>query len=100
MPGRSQSRRLAAGKGVIVCKRRDDALDAIDRISRSASSVKAGTQMIIEERLDGPEASVLAITMVVPFFHCHRLKITSQPLMAIPVRTLAAWELTAHADGG
>ncbi len=53
---------LAAGKGVIVCKRRDDALEAIDRISRRKEFGKAGSQMIIEERLDGPEASVLAIT--------------------------------------
>lgn len=53
---------LAAGKGVIVCKRRDDALDAIDRISRRREFGKAGSQMIIEERLEGPEASVLAIT--------------------------------------
>ncbi len=53
---------LAAGKGVIVCKRRDDALDAIDRISRRKEFGKAGSQMIIEERLEGPEASVLAIT--------------------------------------
>ncbi len=53
---------LAAGKGVIVCKRRDDALDAIDRISRRKEFGKAGSQMIIEDRLDGPEASVLAIT--------------------------------------
>jgi len=53
---------LAGGKGVIVCKRRDDALDAIDRISRRKEFGKAGSQMIIEERLEGPEASVLAIT--------------------------------------
>ena len=53
---------LAAGKGVIVCKRRDDALDAIDRISRRREFGKAGSQMIIEERLEGPEASVFAIT--------------------------------------
>ena len=53
---------LAAGKGVIVCKRRDDAIDAIDRISRRREFGKAGSQMIIEERLEGPEASVLAIT--------------------------------------
>lgn len=53
---------LAAGKGVIVCKRRDDALEAIDRISRRREFGKAGSQMIIEERLEGPEASVLAIT--------------------------------------
>jgi len=53
---------LASGKGVIVCSRRDDALDAIDRIGRKNEFGKAGSQMIIEERLEGPEVSVLAIT--------------------------------------
>lgn len=53
---------LAAGKGVIVCKRRSDALEAIDRISRRKEFGAAGAQMIIEERLEGQEASVLAIT--------------------------------------
>ncbi len=46
---------LASGKGVIVCSRRQDALDAIDRIGRKNEFGKAGSQMIIEERLDGPE---------------------------------------------
>jgi len=53
---------LASGKGVIVCSRREDALDAIDRIGRKNEFGKAGSQMIIEERLEGPEVSVLAIT--------------------------------------
>ncbi len=53
---------LASGKGVIVCSRRDEALDAIDRIGRKHEFGRAGAQIIIEERLDGPEASVLAIT--------------------------------------
>lgn len=53
---------LAAGKGVIVCKRREDALEAIDRISRRKEFGEAGMQMIIEERLEGQEASLLAIT--------------------------------------
>jgi len=53
---------LASGKGVIVCSRREDALDAIDRIGRKNEFGKAGAQMVIEERLEGPEVSVLAIT--------------------------------------
>jgi len=53
---------LASGKGVIVCSRREDALDAIDRIGRKNEFGKAGSQMIIEERLEGPEVSILAIT--------------------------------------
>ena len=61
---------LAAGKGVIVCKRRNDALEAIDRISRQREFGSAGAQMIIEERLEGQEASVFAITdgrTILPF---------------------------------
>ena len=53
---------LAAGKGVIVCRNRKDALDAIDRILVRGEFGAAGQQLIIEERLDGEEASVLAIT--------------------------------------
>jgi phosphoribosylamine---glycine ligase len=53
---------LAAGKGVVVCRRRADALDAIDRIAAQREFGDAGREMVIEERLDGQEASVLAIT--------------------------------------
>lgn len=53
---------LAAGKGVIVCAKRRDALDAIDRIARQKEFGDAGARLVIEERLDGQEASVLAIT--------------------------------------
>lgn len=53
---------LAAGKGVVVCSRRDEALEAIERISRLREFGDAGKQVLIEERLDGHEASVLAIT--------------------------------------
>jgi phosphoribosylamine--glycine ligase len=53
---------LAAGKGVIVCSTRRDALEAIDRIARQREFGAAGKQLVIEERLDGQEASVLALT--------------------------------------
>jgi phosphoribosylamine---glycine ligase len=53
---------LAAGKGVIVCSSRRDALTAIDRIARQKEFGAAGRQLIIEERLHGQELSVLAIT--------------------------------------
>jgi phosphoribosylamine--glycine ligase len=53
---------LAAGKGVIVCSNRRDALEAIDRIARQREFGDAGKELIIEERLDGQEASILAIT--------------------------------------
>ena len=53
---------LAAGKGVIVCETRRDALEAIDRIAGQKEFGDAGNELIIEERLIGQEASVLAIT--------------------------------------
>lgn len=53
---------LAAGKGVQVCSTRREALEAIDRIARQKVFGEAGNQLVIEERLDGQEASVLAIT--------------------------------------
>jgi len=53
---------LAAGKGVIVCRGRDEALDAVNLIARDRAFGSAGSRLVIEERLDGEEASVLAIT--------------------------------------
>ena len=51
---------LAAGKGVIVCHRRDEALEGIARIFKEFGD--AAQQIVIEERLDGQEASIIAIT--------------------------------------
>jgi phosphoribosylamine--glycine ligase len=51
---------LAAGKGVIVCENRDRALQAVERIA-SGEFGDAATQLVIEERLVGQEASVLAV---------------------------------------
>ena len=53
---------LAAGKGVIVCDGREKALEAVQRIARDREFGAAGDRLIIEERLHGEEASVLAIT--------------------------------------
>jgi phosphoribosylamine--glycine ligase len=53
---------LAAGKGAIVCKTRDDALMAINIIAREREFGDAGNKMIIEDRMEGVEASILAIT--------------------------------------
>jgi phosphoribosylamine---glycine ligase len=53
---------LAAGKGVIVCNNRDQALTAVDRIAVQKEFGDSGNELVIEERLHGQEASVLAIT--------------------------------------
>jgi phosphoribosylamine--glycine ligase len=53
---------LASGKGVFVCATRAEAIEAVKRIGRNKEFGEAGNQIVIEERLDGQEASVLAIT--------------------------------------
>ncbi len=53
---------LAAGKGVFVCNGREQAIEAVSTIGSDKHLRQAGTQIVIEERLDGDEASVLAIT--------------------------------------
>ena len=53
---------LAAGKGVFVCDHRAEALEAIERITKNKEFGSAGDSIVLEERLIGQEASVLAIT--------------------------------------
>jgi phosphoribosylamine--glycine ligase len=53
---------LAAGKGVYVCRNLGEALAAIDEIMVRHAYGRAGDRVLIEERLDGVEASVLALT--------------------------------------
>src|SRR5947209_12368472 len=53
---------LAAGKGVYVCDNLRQALDAIDQVMVRRVFGKAGDRLILEERLDGQETSILAFT--------------------------------------
>lgn len=53
---------LAAGKGVIVCETKEEAIDAVQRIAGDKAFGSAGDELVIEERLYGQEASILAIT--------------------------------------
>ena len=52
---------LAAGKGVIVCDNKDEAFSAIDKILVDRTFGDAGSKIIIEERVDGIEASYIAL---------------------------------------
>ena len=53
---------LAAGKGVIVCETPAEALETIDHIMVNETFGSAGKTIIIEEKLEGQEVSVLALT--------------------------------------
>jgi phosphoribosylamine--glycine ligase len=53
---------LAAGKGVIVCNSTDEAISAIQTILVKKTFGDAGNKIIIEERIDGIEASYIALS--------------------------------------
>jgi phosphoribosylamine--glycine ligase len=53
---------LAAGKGVIICHSEKEAFNAIDQILNEKKYGDAGSKILIEEFLDGEEASFIAIS--------------------------------------
>jgi len=53
---------LAAGKGVIVCNSTEEAISAIQTILVKKTFGEAGNRIIIEERIDGVEASYIALS--------------------------------------
>lgn len=68
---------LAAGKGAIVCKDLAEVEQAVTRIAIDRELGDAGSHFLLEEKLDGFEASVLAITdgksiMVLPPAQDHK----------------------------
>jgi len=52
---------LAAGKGVVVCKGANEALNAAARMLEAGEFGAAGATVLVEERLTGVEASVFAL---------------------------------------
>ncbi len=53
---------LAAGKGVIVCNSKEEAISAIDTILVKKTFGEAGNKIIIDERIDGIEASYITLS--------------------------------------
>jgi phosphoribosylamine--glycine ligase len=53
---------LAAGKGVIVCNNPSEAVSAIEQMLIQKNFGNAGSKIILEERIDGVEASFIAIS--------------------------------------
>ena len=52
---------LAAGKGVLMCRNRDEALAAVEEMLVQLSFGDAGRKLVIEQTLVGQEASILAL---------------------------------------
>ncbi|MHB8810363.1 MAG: phosphoribosylamine--glycine ligase [Desulfobulbaceae bacterium] len=60
---------LAAGKGVVICRNRAEAEEAVDLIMKDKAFGAAGNRLVIEEFLKGEEASFIAFadgTTVLP----------------------------------
>ena len=53
---------LAAGKGVIVCDSLDEAREAVKTVAVDRAFGDAGDEVLVEERLYGQEASILAFS--------------------------------------
>ena len=53
---------LAAGKGALICSNMNQLRETVERMAVSKDFGSAGGRFILEERLTGPELSVLAIT--------------------------------------
>jgi phosphoribosylamine--glycine ligase len=52
---------LAAGKGVVVARTRNEALAALKAFMAQGALGEAGRRVVIEEVLEGPEASLIAV---------------------------------------
>jgi phosphoribosylamine---glycine ligase len=53
---------LASGKGVVVAEREAEAIQAVDLILRRRAFGEAGNRVLVEDRLQGEEASFLVFT--------------------------------------
>ena len=53
---------LALGKGVLICKTREEALQGLAEMMLEAKFGTAGNKVVVEEFLEGPEVSCLAFT--------------------------------------
>ena len=61
---------LCAGKGVVICKNEHDANSAVDAMLKKGEFGEAGSRIVIEEFLEGEEASFICISdgkHVLPF---------------------------------
>ena len=53
---------LAAGKGVVICQTREEATRAVEQMLGERAFGEAGSRVVIEELLEGEEASCIALT--------------------------------------
>lgn len=82
---------LAAGKGVIVCDGKEDAFLAIDEMLVKNTFGAAGKSIVVEKRIDGIEASYIALSdgnIAIPMATS---RITNESMMMTKAQTPAEW---------
>ena len=52
---------LAAGKGVIICNNKEETVEALESIFKDQAFGEAGSRVVIEDFLEGEEASFIAV---------------------------------------
>ena len=62
VPRGHQGRRLALGKGVLICENEEQAADGVKEIMLDKKFGASGNHVVVEEFLTGPEVSVLSFT--------------------------------------
>ena len=85
---------MAAGKGVVVALSEDQAMLALEQIMSEGRVGEAGQTVVIEEFLEGEEASFIVFVMAKLLSHLPLRKITKLEMKEIWVRTREVWELT------
>ena len=82
---------LALGKGAVIVQSRPEAEALIEEMMVKQSMGEAGAVVVIEEFLQGEEASIIGITDGRRIFTCRRRRTTRHCWMATRDRTPAVW---------
>ena len=82
---------LAAGKGVVVAMTLDEAFEAIDSMLVEGSFGSAGSRFIIEEFLEGEEASFFALVDGENALPLESAQDHKRLVMVMLARILAVW---------
>lgn len=95
---------LAAGKGVVVARNVQEAIDAVDDMLLGGKFGSAGGQIVVEEFLEGEEASFFALVdgeTALPLMSAQDHKPVGKPLLfpqTIPVN-ICSWVITENKQG-
>ena len=82
---------LAAGKGVLVASKLEEAKKWVKEVMEDSKFGVAGKNILIEECLFGTELSFMGILTLILSFHLKLVLITNHSLKVIKVQILEVW---------